>query len=103
MTPRRCRDCGQMFNPEKDFHAVCWTCWHESAADNPDSTRFEIARLRDQLESLQRRLARPRPLPLDAAAIRWILQLVHPDKHNNSPRANAVTVALLHMREEKTQ
>lgn len=103
MTPSRCRDCGQMFNPAKDFHSVCWTCWHENAGDNADSPRIVIAKLRDELERLQCRLAQPRPPVLDAAAIRWIIQLVHPDKHDNSSISNAVTSTLLQMRGELSQ
>jgi hypothetical protein len=91
MTRRPCRRCGGLFYPAKAFHLACWQCWRADRVD-------ETARLRDEVETLRRRLTQARPPALDAAAIRWILQLVHPDKHDNSPRSNSVTAALLQMR-----
>ena len=92
MTSRPCRDCGQLFRPAKEFHSICWGCWHERATS-------ETAWLRDEVARLRRRLAQPWPAALDRTAIRWMLQLVHPDRHSNSPLSNAVTAALLQMRE----
>ena len=103
LTPRSCRQCGQTFSPAKSFHHSCWNCWRAEHGDQNSDGPAETLRLRQENEALRLRLAQPRLPALDPAAIRWLITLVHPDRHQNSRRANEVTATLLQMREEQSQ
>ena len=82
MSPRTCRRCGQEFQPSRDFHNFCWSCFRTAHADAGNEVHKPAQ-------------------PFDAVQIRWILQQVHPDKHSNSPVSNRVTAELLRMRAEE--
>ena len=79
MVRRFCKRCGEEFKPSRDFHNFCWECYRAAHGDASNEVHAHAA-------------------PFDAVEIRWILQLVHPDKHQNSVRANHVTATLLRMR-----
>jgi hypothetical protein len=75
---RRCRDCGQSFEPTRSYHARCWPCW-QSEHSQPNR---EVVRL----------------VPvLDAPTLREAVALAHPDLHppERRERATRTTAALL--------
>lgn len=85
-------------------------CWRnrERAFEEYDSLKYEVAQQSQVILSLRNRLARleseaERPARLDIAndAIKDLLMLCHPDRHNNSERANRITRWLISVRKEK--
>ena len=79
MTTRTCRRCRRDFQPSRDFHNFCWECYSSTRDSKHEETHAHS-------------------VPFDAVELRWLIQLTHPDRHENSPRANHVTAKLLEMR-----
>jgi len=77
-----CCDCGALFSREahEQWKRRCLRCWIAS------KTTTKRAPVDDPLRAEL------------AANLPALLQLVHPDKHGNSPAANRVTVWLLDVR-----
>jgi hypothetical protein len=74
-------ECGR---PKPAKFPTCWACKQEKDKEIAYSHGY-VAGRRDAST-------------LDAARVRQLLQLCHPDKHNGSPIANEITAWLLSMR-----
>jgi hypothetical protein len=71
-----CAWCGLDFAPAKEFHKLCWSCWHAERWDP------RAPELMDELADM---------LPA-------LVQLCHPDQHSNSEASTRVTQWLLDLR-----
>lgn len=101
-----CRKCGGWFIPLRSFYHTCPNCWSWSPergsgefpqsilAQRVHTLEAENRSLRSALAAAEQRALKP----FDARAVRFLLQLAHPDRHGNSPIANEVTRALLELR-----
>ena len=102
---RACRRCGKAFQTTRAHFHSYWACWSAANATAPtdaaSETRREIERLRLENERLRVMAAQPR-VAFDAATIRQLLQVCHPDKNGGSALATEVTKKLLRMREGAT-
>lgn len=69
---RRCVDCGEPFEPARDYHRQCWACWK---AEHREAT------------------ARVRSVPLvDGDTLKSAISLAHPDLHPPERRERALRV-----------
>jgi hypothetical protein len=82
----RCCDCGSRFERKRDeaWKTRCTPCW----------IRMRRAQQADVSPRLQGACGE---LP---ERLRALMQLAHPDRHNNSELANSITKWLLRVREE---
>ena len=116
-----CVDCSGTFDrPESErWKSRCFACWKRSKATpksaEPDAyaAGYRAGRLEglaERMSAYQRgyeaghasaiSICEAGPAPLDRARIRQLLQLAHPDKHNQSPLAGEVTAWLLSLRKD---
>ncbi|MEO6269838.1 MAG: hypothetical protein ABIP08_06005 [Lautropia sp.] len=81
----------------------CLSCWKRSKAPKPRDDR-DLWYRRGFEAGLAETAALQEAAPgrLDAALIRQLLQLTHPDKHGGSKLATKVTARLLDLRKEAT-
>lgn len=109
-----CEVCSGTFDrPESErWKSKCFPCWKRSKASTNSSGQAQHQRSKtsgsDNMDWWQRGYAAGRaaalemseatPAPLDRARIRQLLQLCHPDRHDQSPLAGEVTTWLLSMR-----
>ncbi|MBP0639571.1 hypothetical protein [Cupriavidus sp. AcVe19-6a] len=90
----RCVECGAAFWRDADWKIRCLDCWRARKAAQAEPTPRSV--LADENERLRVLCA----LLPDAATVRRLLQLCHPDRHGNSDASNAATVYLLRLRDE---
>lgn len=76
---RRCRSCGERFEPARSHHYLCWDCWREQ---NPSNWHQR----RETAPSVQAVAV------LDAATIKSAIALCHPDVHPPERRERALRV-----------
>ena len=102
MAINTCSDCGSPFHVADDetWKTRCLPCWRASKGEHWRPLG-EAARLREELataelklgianmriEQLEAKLARTANVELDPSMLRLLVQLTHPDKHDNSPAA----------------
>ena len=118
---RTCRQCGNTFFADQPWKRVCFDCWKESKKQSgqwrggtegfvyTDAAwaKMEVARLRQENQALDRQVAALQEALYSKAnysaippdMLRRIIQLCHPDKHNNSPAATEATQWLLKQRQ----
>jgi hypothetical protein len=86
---RRCTVCGESFQARGDWMKRCWSCWREGKDHGVRGAAYQRG-YRDGLAAARR---------LDAALLRDLVALVHPDRHppERFEQANAATAALLAM------
>lgn len=92
---RRCRTCGTVFEPVKDYYYLCLRCYEQEAAAlrsrRPGHVSVpELLRRVADLEAENARLRVAERATLDDGLLRRIMQLVHPDRHNGSELAHRV-------------
>ena len=102
-----CQDCGELFyvTSEERWKRVCRFCYRREmdARKHVPLLEREIARLRQEIAELTYKLnfkAGKTKVDLDAARLRQLLQLCHPDKHKGSKTATVITQWLLDARRE---
>jgi len=109
-----CQSCGVDFEPLGAWHKVCRDCFREAKRQETAELQAEIDALRRTNRNLTARLRQVEPRvqelqnllreaelameTFDEVFVRELLQLAHPDKHNDSPLARRVTQRLLAMR-----
>ena len=111
-----CPRCGAKFYKDEPWKKVCLDCWlktkrkPETSSDSyVMSLKSEIRNLRhivDYYEGYCRQLEQENAQKANgkfAGHIKDLIFLCHPDKHNNNPKATAVTAWLLEARKELCQ
>jgi hypothetical protein len=114
-----CRDCGRPFPQTEAWSRRCFVCYkQERSYDLLKGDKYflwaqvelqkhekEMSSLQGRYQELRRkdkeraRVASPKQMPeLSETLIRNLIQLCHPDRHNNNPKATAATRALLALR-----
>lgn len=107
-----CRKCGEMFNYNEgeDWKKDCLPCWlkekngeKKAAPKHVYETRGAEKILRDEIKALKMKIfnmesemrwqaMNTKPSSqFDAATLKRIRMLVHPDKHGNSAMSNEIT------------
>jgi hypothetical protein len=84
---RNCRRCGAVFQPKKEFYFWCSMTCRRAALVEAEARPFsadDVARayqagLAEGLRRARSPLRGPEPLPLEA--YRFMITLLHPDKH----------------------
>ena len=92
----KCTECGLRYVTTYHAPSKCPRCWARSSG-------FELGKMAqgliDQVGLLEIDLKTHRTPALDAAMIKRLLQLCHPDKHDGSQAAIVATQWLLEQRE----
>lgn len=99
MATKRCRECNGRFTPKHDHHHTCFPCWKAQQSDD-DGLELELAAARRRIADLERRLAAPSTPAIPPDILRTLIQLTHPDRHNNSQAATRATAWLLSIRQQ---
>lgn len=108
-----CATCGNRFNADADWKRECFGCWKKHKHWETERG-MELARLRREVAALSKKvheIRRAKDMAESAAleAIRqsgempdwasrhrkWLIQKLHPDKHNGSAIANEIVQQLL--------
>jgi hypothetical protein len=105
-----CIDCQQEFQvgPDKEWAKRCLSCWRKNKQNDALYQlqqenlilRNEIMLLRQRLPLVTRGLTAPEGF---GEIIKTLIQLCHPDKHDNSAAANRATQWLLTQRQKNTR
>ncbi|WP_075353041.1 hypothetical protein [Desulfovibrio sp. DV] len=113
----RCPRCGSEFCKDEPWKKICVDCWLESKGKSKSGNQSHVAELKMELDEARAKLSyyisRCRQLEMELSEkaafpglgehIKDLIFLAHPDKHNNSPKATAVTAWLLDARKELCQ
>jgi len=73
-----CPNCGAAYLKDQAWKRVCLTCYLKAKGKPAPTTRTA-----------------PAVTPIDPAMLRRLVQLCHPDRHNNSEASNTATRYLL--------
>lgn len=113
-----CRDCGCAFPQRQFFEELCPICYKldrgydllwgdkvllraqqhiKTLQEENDSARQEVKKKEKELLAMSKRNLDPLSLP----AIKKLIRLCHPDRHDNSQLATEVTQWLLRLKAEK--
>lgn len=89
---RRCVSCGATFEGQR-WQKICWPCWRKKR-DSEEAREAYLVGFRDGQASTWQP-------PLDPELLRRAVALTHSDRHppERFAEANAVTAALLNLRE----
>jgi hypothetical protein len=96
-----CPECRKIFFRDAPWKRVCYECWVDSKDHGRhehtrvDSLLEEIDFLRDRVRLLERS---PTTMAMDSTMLRRLLQLCHPDRHDNSQASVLATQYLLDLR-----
>lgn len=93
---RLCAQCRRVFEPRQRHHYLCFGCWSQQQAVNDPRVVREIWDTINDLLRLNRELFDA--LEEFRAQIPRLLQLCHPDRHENSEASNRATSWLLDLR-----
>lgn len=85
-------DCGEVFYRDKHWKTLCIDCWKQAKREE-ESFGWKQ---QQQKEIIKVVTVQAPPIELDM--IRRLLQLAHPDRHNNSAAANEATRYLLELK-----
>jgi hypothetical protein len=107
---RTCRQCGNEFYADQPWKRVCFDCWKESKKQSgqwrggtsqgwPGQDHHEMLALKAKIASLEWQLLAAQASSIPPDMLRRIIQLCHPDKHNNSAAATEATQWLLKQRQ----
>lgn len=112
-----CPRCGAEFYKDQPWKKICVDCWLESKgkhkgtpssgssniSEELEQTRIRLSYYIGRCAKLESELARRSSVSGFPDHIMDLIFLAHPDKHENSPKATAVTAWLLDARKELCQ
>jgi len=93
-TTHRCRACYASLAGEPSWKTLCRPCFAESKKREQAELQDEVTVLRAEVAALRQRQG------IEPQMVRTLLQLCHPDKHNDSPAATRATQYLLSLKRE---
>lgn len=104
MASAYCKECGCEFEREANeaWKKLCLSCWvqtqepKQSGRAKLDALRetLSVARMQDQIDTLSRRAI------ADKEMVKRLIQLTHPDKHNNSKGSQIASAWLIEVSKE---
>lgn len=95
--PTTCQMCGDTFYPDQEWKKICLPCYKISK----QRENLELIHLRQENEFLRSQLASALPVAIPRDVRRLLIQLCHPDRHENSDASNKATRWLLAQRGER--
>ena len=112
-----CPRCGSIFYRDQPWKKICLECWLKEKDKKSSSNANPASDLRREFEEVRAKLhyyasrCRQLEIALEEQAtysglserIKDLIFLCHPDKHDNSTKATAVTAWLLDARKELCQ
>lgn len=86
-----CSECHREFYAEFEWQRICKTCYKEIKQKELNGYKSKINQLEFELNSLKNH----KPILTDIKFIKELINLCHPDKHDNSKQSNEVTIRLI--------
>lgn len=94
-----CSRCCLPFHRDVDWRKLCPPCFKETRGWDLKEVDAQFVAVQVDLHNFMLTSDATKPSAgLDAATIKRLIMLCHPDRHDNSAEANAVTALLLDMR-----
>jgi hypothetical protein len=101
MSRKRCRHCSLWFGAAASYQDLCPVCFKRSRGWDFRANDAAILWLQRALSYAEfSKPTRTMEPDIDAAMVRRLILLCHPDRHDNSTEANEVTGWLLDVRRE---
>ena len=93
---KQCKECKQIFETDFEWQKICKVCYRNLKQKELNECKTKINELEYELKSLKN----IQPFSKDKKFIKQLIQLCHPDKHENSKIANEITIQLIKLLKE---
>ena len=86
-----CQTCGTFFEQDEPWKKICFSCWKKSPRGKEKAKEF---RQQYKPNEIREAIRYEKVFP-DKEMLKRLIQLCHPDKHNNSEASGKATSWLL--------